>query len=161
MPFGGRDMFSGNHIFMREDFLRLLDLEIRRARRYQNLFGLLKFELQNRAFHGMVGNGKSLKFVLKLLSDELRETDVLGQTNENEVMVILPYCDPLGSETVHRRLSDILNELHLSDRGVQVQSRCACFPKEGTDMEEMLTKLETTNGDDPSEPRLGSTRERL
>jgi GGDEF domain-containing protein len=140
---GGGKMFSRNHVFTGENFFRLLDLEIKRARRYQNLFGVLRFELNNRGSTISGNLGKDLKFVLKLVREEIRETDVLGQTEKNEIMVILPYCDSSGLEVVYARLNNLIRDFHFGDHQVKVHSGFVCFPMEGTDMEEILNKLET------------------
>jgi GGDEF domain-containing protein len=140
---GGANMFSRGHVFRREDFFRLLDLEIKRARRYQNLFGVLRFELHGREAAMSRNLGKDVKFVVKLLQEEIRETDVLAQTEKNEIMVILPYCDSSGSEIVHARLNNLIRDFHFGNQNVTVRSGVVCFPMEGTDMEEVLDKLGT------------------
>jgi len=140
---GGGNMFSGDHVFMRDDFFRLLDLEIKRARRYQNLFGVLKFELDDRRSKGTRSQGRNLKSVLKLLREEVRETDVVGQTKKNEIMILLPYCDSPGSEIVYARLSSLIRDFHFGDDELKIHSGFACFPTEGIDMTEILNKLAT------------------
>ena len=134
-------MFSKSHVFVREDFFRFLDLEIKRARRYQNLFGILRFELCNSKPNGTGNQGESLKFLLKLLQDEIRETDVLGQTEKNEVMIILPYCDSAGSRIVHSRLDALVRDLRLADNAFKINSAFVCFPMEGTDIQDILHRL--------------------
>lgn len=136
-------MFAGSHVFMREDFLHLLDLEIRRARRYQNLFGVLRFELHNPGGGGTRRQGKNLKTLLELLREEIRETDLVGQTKKNEIMILLPYCDSLGSEVVYRRLNGLIRDFHFGDDELKIISGSVCFPMEGTDMTEILNKLAT------------------
>lgn len=138
-------MFSRNHIFAREDFFRLLDLEIKRARRYQNLFGVVRFELKEHGHGGIQNQGKNLRFMLKLLREEIRETDLLGQTEKNEVMILLPYCDSSGSEVVYARLDSLIKDFRFGKEKLKVSSGFVCFPMEGNDMTEILKKLQTRN----------------
>ena len=134
-------MFSTSHVFMREDFFRFMDLEIKRARRYQNLFGVLRFELQNSALGARKNPEKSLKSVFKLLRDEVRETDILGQTKKNEIMILLPYCDSSGSEVVYARLDRLIKDYHFGEDVFKIDSNYVCFPTEGTDLAEILNRL--------------------
>ena len=135
-------MFSRSHLFVREDFFRFLDLEIKRARRYQNLFGVLRFELYNSGPGVRTNPEKGLKSVSKLLRDEIRETDILGQTKRNEIMILLPYCDSSGSEVVYTRLDRLIRDFHFGNHEFRINSSYVCFPTEGTDMAEILNKLE-------------------
>jgi len=123
-------MFSASHICRREDFFRFLDLEIKRARRYQNFFSVMRFELGN---DGTTGT-RSLKPLMALLREEIRETDVIGQTWDNEVMIIFPHCDFLGASVVKLRLNSLIKDFHFGDDGFKINSGLVCFPVEGTDM---------------------------
>ncbi|MBW2123982.1 MAG: diguanylate cyclase [Deltaproteobacteria bacterium] len=133
-------MFSEGPVFVRDDFFQLLDLEIKRARRYQNLFGLLRFELFNTG-KDTGGRNKSLRPLLRLVREEIRETDLVGQTKKNEIMVLLPYCDSIGSEIVCGRLTNLVKDFHFGNDELKVLSGYVCFPMEGTDMGEILNRL--------------------
>jgi len=139
-------MFSASHICRREDFFRFLDLEIKRARRYQNFFSVVRFELRNDGTKGTT----SLKPLITLLREEIRETDVIGQTWDNEVMIILPHCDFSGAGVVNLRLNSLIRDFHFGDDGFKMKSGLVCFPVEGTDMAEILNKLEVRNAEGSS-----------
>ena len=129
-------------IFAREAFLLFLDLEIKRARRYQNFFSVMRFRLSG----GGGGTGSqtnSLKSLAKLLRGEVRETDVLGQTKKNEIMLILPYCDSSGADVVNSRLNGLIRDFHFGKEEFKIDSGLVCFPVEATDMTEILKRLNT------------------
>jgi len=134
-------MFSEGPVFVRDDFFQLLDLEIKRARRYQNLFGLLRFELLDTGGTDTGGRHKSLRSLLQLVREEIRETDLVGQTKKNEIMILLPYCDSIGSEVVYGRLNSLVRDFHFGNDQLKVISGYVCFPMEGTDMGEILNRL--------------------
>lgn len=134
-------MLSTNHIFAREDFFRLLDLEIKRARRYQNFFSVMRFELHEERTRGTRVQGKSLKSLAKLLREEIRETDVIGQTTKNEIMIIFPYCDSSGADIVNRRLNGVVEDFHLGEKGFQIKFALISFPVHANDMTEILSRL--------------------
>lgn len=134
-------MLAVGHVFAREAFLHFLDLEIRRARRYQNFFSVMRFELRNEGAEMTTSQTKSLKSLVKLLRGEVRETDVFGQTREDEIMIILPYCDSAGADVVNTRLKSLISDFHTDSRGFKINSGLVCFPGEANDMTEILNRL--------------------
>jgi len=134
-------MFDSVGIFAREAFLLFLDLEIKRARRYQNFFSVMRFELCSEGKKPKSKGAKSLKSLLKLIREEMRETDVIGQTRDNEVMILLPYCDCAGANCVNMRLGDIIKDFHFGNREFTINSGLVCFPVEANDMAEIMNKL--------------------
>ncbi len=135
-------MLSRNHVFERDEFFRLLDLEIKRARRYQNFFSVMRFALHENGARATTVRAKSLNSLVKLLKGEIRETDVLGHTKKNEIMIILPYCDSSGADIVDSRLNSLIKEFRLGKDEFKIIFRLVCFPTEGTDMAEILKNLE-------------------
>ncbi len=142
---GGRRMFSKSHLFARQDFFRFLDLEIKRARRYQNFFAVMRFELRGEGVKKAKIQAKGLEPLIKLLRGEIRETDVIGQTKKNEIMIILPYCDSSGADIVKIRLNNLVEDFRSGKGEFKIKSGLVCFPMEGTDMAEILTNLGTVN----------------
>jgi hypothetical protein len=73
---GAVAMFAFGHVLNRESFLFLLDLEAKRARRYQNCLSLLSvtFGHLNPLLWG--SPSISLKTLACLLKSELRNTDI-------------------------------------------------------------------------------------
>ncbi len=134
-------MFSAKHVFTREDFFQFLDLEIRRAQRYQNFFSVMKLELPRKRTTAANNQLKTLKALVKLLREEIRETDVIGQTNKSEIMILLPYCDSSGADVVNRRLSSLVEDFHFGEEGLQVKFGLISFPVQANDMAEILYRL--------------------
>jgi hypothetical protein len=126
---------------MREDFYRFLDLEIKRARRYQNFFSIIRFEMLARTKPWTRRQEKHFKSLVNLLREEIRDADVIGQTWDNEVMIILPHCDQSGANVVQMRLSGVIKDFHFGKNDFKVNSDLVCFPVEGTDMPAILEKL--------------------
>ncbi len=134
-------MLVVDRIFAREAFLQFLDLEIKRARRYQNFFSVMRFELCDDNGKGTKRQTKSLRSLIELVTGEVRETDVVGRTTNNEIMIILPYCDSSGADVVNTRLNSLIRDFHFGNRGVKVNSGLVCFPVEANEMTEILNRL--------------------
>ena len=79
-----------SRIMKTDVFLFLLDLEVKRAQRYQNFLSLLLLKFNQCSDDGC---GKDLQACYQALTDllmgETRETDILGAVRENE-LIILP-----------------------------------------------------------------------
>ena len=130
---------------MREDFYRFLDLEIKRARRYQNFFSVIRFEMLAQSEAWTKRQEKHFKSLVNLLREEIRDADVIGQTWNNEVMIILPHCDQSGANVVQTRLGGVIKDFHFGKNDFKVNSDLVCFPVEGTDMPAILEKLSAHN----------------
>jgi len=78
-------------------FLLLLDLEIKKAQRYQNYVSFVSLTFAHLNSLRKENSSVSLKTMGDLRMDELRETDVVGHSGTNRVMVMLPYADMGGS----------------------------------------------------------------
>ena len=131
-------MFAFGHVFNRQSFLFLLDLEIKKAQRYQNYLSLLSFTFDYLNPYLPKNPGISLKTMGNLLKDELRETDVIGQGGANRLLVMLPYSDMLGAQKVRRRLEQTLRDYGFGTRGFAIQIDEVCFPTHATSTEDLL-----------------------
>ncbi|MFQ5842920.1 MAG: diguanylate cyclase domain-containing protein [Thermodesulfobacteriota bacterium] len=131
-------MFAFGHVFNRQFFLFLLDLEIKRARRYQNYLGLLSLTFGH--LNPSSGNPNiSLETLVKLLKDELRETDVLGQGGSaNRLLVMLPHVDMAGAHKVRERLGQILQDYGIGTKGLTIEIGEVCFPTHATNIDDLL-----------------------
>ncbi len=131
-------MFAFGHVFNRQSFLFLLDLEIKRARRYQNYLSLLSLTLGhlNPPFKNP---NISLKTLVNLLKDELRETDVVGQSEiANRLLVMLPHADMAGAHKVRERLGHILQDYGFGAKGLTIEIGEVCFPTHATNIDDLL-----------------------
>ena len=128
---------DGRRISSREMFWYLLDLELKRAMRYQNYFCLLTFKLCRIHDHA---NGKGMQTchqaLSHLLMDELRESDILGSLGEDQLAILLPYADPPVGGLVRSRIEQNLKYNEFKDQGYGVMINQICFPRDGTDTAE-------------------------
>jgi GGDEF domain-containing protein len=139
-------VFAFGNVLNRQSFLFLLDLEIKRAQRYQNFLSLLSLTFGH--LDPSVGEDASisLKTLANLVKDELRETDIVGQAAGNRILVMLPYVDMAGAHTVRERLEKILYEYGFGREGFAVVINEVCFPTHATsfnDLLQMAGNLET------------------
>ncbi|NIO20829.1 MAG: diguanylate cyclase [Candidatus Aenigmarchaeota archaeon] len=131
-------MFAFVHVFDRQSFLFLLDLEIKRARRYQNYLSLLSLTLQDLNPSSGENPGVLLKNLVSLLKDELRDTDILGQSEGNRLLVMLPYADMAGVHKVREKFEKIFQDCGFGTEGLTVEIGEVCFPTHATNIEELL-----------------------
>ncbi len=131
-----------NRVLNREIFLYLLDLEVKRSRRYQNFFCVLILkldELQDR------NDEKRLQACYRrlanLLAEEARDSDVLGTLGEKRLAVILPYADMSSGSNTRSRLESSLQYYDFTREGYQVMVEQVCFPSDGADTSDLLRKV--------------------
>ncbi len=119
----------------REMFWYLLNLELKRALRYQNYFCLLTFRLCRIHDH-TDGKGQQIchQALCHFLMEELRETDILGSLGEDQLAILLPYADPPVGGLVRSRIEQNIKYVEFKDRGYEVMISQICFPRDGTDV---------------------------
>lgn len=120
-------------------FNSLLELELRRSRRYQYFTSLLMIEASVQLLDRLGKTERdSLHKVATLLRKELRETDIVGLRGDRIVTVLLPYSDRPSSRNVAARLSGWVSDL-LAGVGEKVEAQIrvggASFPSDATDLE--------------------------
>lgn len=128
-------------ILNRELFLFLLDLEVKRARRYQNFLCLVFFKIKQ---FSQEDNGGALKACYKalggLLMEEIRESDIIGSLDLNKLVVLLPYADLQGGSHVKSRFEDALRYYDFKSGGLEVMIDQVCFPVHGTGTMDLIRK---------------------
>jgi GGDEF domain-containing protein len=132
-------------VLNRDLFLFLLDLEVKRARRYQNFLCLLLLKLKpfSKNDNGP-GSQNFYKTLSNLLMEEMRESDVLGSLGEHQLAILLPYADILAGDHAKYRFEGVLKCFDLKSKGYEVMIDQICFPRNGTDSIELIKKaLET------------------
>ncbi|MFX0200359.1 MAG: diguanylate cyclase domain-containing protein [Candidatus Hodarchaeota archaeon] len=134
-------MFAFAHVFDRESFLFLLDLEIKRARRYQNYLSLLSLTLRDLNPSPGENPGVAIKNLAYLLKDELRDTDFVGEGDVNRLLVMLPYADTVGAHRVKEKLEKTFQDYGLGAEGLAVEIGEVCFPTHGSNIEELLRRV--------------------
>jgi GGDEF domain-containing protein len=140
-PLPKRPEEAFGRILNRDLFLFLLDLEVKRARRYQNFLCLVFFKIKQ---FSQEDNGGSLKACYKTLSDllmeEIRESDIIGSLDLNKLVVLLPYADLQGGSHVKSRFEDALRYYDFKRGGLEVMIDQVCFPVNGTDTTDLIKR---------------------
>ncbi len=138
---GGRG--SGfSRILDKDFFLYLLDLEVKRGRRYQNFLSLLVVDMV--AIND--GNGgadlqASYEMLSTLLKEEMRETDIFGALGEKRLVVLPPYADVIAGGQAKSRFESLLEHYDFKSKGCAVMVHQVSFPTNGTDTAELMKKL--------------------
>jgi GGDEF domain-containing protein len=131
-----------SRIFNREVFFQLLDLEVERARRYQNFFCLLILTVKR--LTGQMERGALRDFYQKLcglLSDGLRESDILGALDKDKVVALLPYADLMAGDSVKTRFEENLRYFNYHEERFEVEVKRLCFPADGTGTGDLIQRL--------------------
>jgi len=132
-------------ILNRESFLNLLKFEVRRARRYQNFFCILLLKLSRISGYEN-GDGNSLQScyqtLTQLLLEDLRDSDILGSLENNQMAILIPYADLLAIGPFRSRLESNLKYYEFEDKGYEVTMDLFCFPVDGTDTADLIGKLQ-------------------
>ena len=129
-------------ILSKDLFLYLLDLEVKRGRRYQNFLSILILDLIALSKgDGGTGLETTYQMLTTLLKDEMRETDIFGALGQNRLIVLLPYADLLAGELAKSRFETILEHYDFKGRGYKVKVHQVSFPTNGTDTAELMKKL--------------------
>ena len=129
-------------IMNRESFLNMLDLEVKRARRYQNFFTILKVKLSPLpGFENGIGLKTCCKTLSDLLIEELRESDILGSLVDDQWAILIPYADLSVIGLLRSRLMGSLEEYDFKRKGYEVMADLICFPIDGTNTADLIGKL--------------------
>jgi hypothetical protein len=129
-------------VLSKDLFLYLLDLEVKRGRRYQNFLSILILDLiALPTGDGGANLETTYQMLTTLLKDEMRETDIFGALGENRLIVLLPYADLLAGEQAKSRFESILEHYDFRSKGYKVKVHQVSFPTNGTDTAELVKKL--------------------
>ncbi|MBP1712978.1 MAG: hypothetical protein H6Q43_1468 [Deltaproteobacteria bacterium] len=139
----GKRFGGGPGRILKQDlFLDLVDLEVKRARRYQNFFCILVMRLNQLADHdnGTLQRSCSQK-LSHLLAEELRESDILGTLSESCFAALLPYGDCTAGDSTRSRFEGSLKYYDFKNEGYEVKIEQICFPLDGTDTADIVKKV--------------------
>lgn len=138
--------------FLEEDFRVLtpeafefvLNNELKRAVRSQNFLTLLLLEpTLADAPAGANGERERLvKHIAGLVSREVRETDLLSQTDRNRLSIVLLDADLQNSMRVVDRLMSRFEHYEFS-RPIRIEVGAACCPTHGADAESLRLAAES------------------
>ena len=135
------DQAEFGRVLKKDLFLYFFDLEVKRARRYQNFLCLLLLNLKQLP---KTNNGRYFQTYQKtlgnLLSREVRETDMLGSFGKNKLAVLLPYADASAGDHAKSRLESTLKYYDFKSKGYEVTIDQISFPMNGTDTIDLIKK---------------------
>jgi PleD family two-component response regulator len=126
----------------REIFFQLLDMEVKRARRYQNFFCVLLLKLTQLSNQDAgARRADCYRRLSHLLKEEFRESDILGRLGENCIAALLPYGDAAAGEQTKSRFEGNLKYFDFPHEGYQVQVEQILFPMDGTSSSDLIQKV--------------------
>jgi len=147
MMAGDREIFAGEfrsshgRVLDRDLFFFLLDLEVKRARCYQNFLCpmLLKIKpfLKNEVQEEKDAYGRILS---DILTEETRDSDIIGALEKNHLAVLLPYADSKAGDHVKSRFEDTLRYYDVKDRKFGIIFDQVCFPINGADTMDLIKR---------------------
>ena len=121
-------------------FEYLLDMEIRRAMRYQYFFSLLIIEPDLR--EDIHNESDIIKAIAEIISDEVRVTDTIGRMNKNNFYVILPHAETSCTLTVAERIRNRVESYTFSKNNGTIKKTisigAACFPTHSNELKNLV-----------------------
>ena len=144
---------ENSRVLTPEAFDFVLSNELKRAVRSQNFLTLVHIEPTIRGAAGG-GNGEretAVREIARLISREVRETDLLSQTAPGRLSVVLLDADLQNSIGVIERLMSRLDH-YVFSRPLSIQVGAACCPTNGADVESLRRAAEAQR----VHPRPGS-----
>ena len=142
IQYEGEEDSGSRRILSRDHFFSLLDLEVKRARRYQNFFSIIVMRLKKLASHD---NGFNLSSCYQklahLLREEIRESDVVGIVNDNSIAALLPYGDSVCGENAKSRFDRNLKFFDFPKEGYEIKVDQVCFPMDVTNTPDLIKRL--------------------
>jgi hypothetical protein len=128
-------------ILSKDLFLYLLDYEVKRALRYQNFISILLMRLvpYSRDNDG-TGFKACQQTLVNMLTQEMRETDILGFIEENRLVALLPYADATSGAQARSRFESTLKYYDFESWGYEVMVQQFCFPRNGTNTTDLIKK---------------------
>lgn len=127
----------------REIFFQLLDMEVKRARRYQNFFCVLLMKLTRLSVQDNGARQTDCYTRLShLLKEEFRESDILSHLSESCIAALLPYGDAATGEQTKSRFEGNLKYFDFRHEGYEVKIEQIFFPMDGTSSSDLIQKME-------------------
>ena len=131
-----------DRILNRETFFYLLDMEVKRSRRYQNFFSVLVLRFYQ--LFGEDNSGKLLNcsnHLTQLMQGEFRESDVLASLGGNTLVALLPFADESAVSKVRSHFESSLESCDLKNKGYDVRINQVCFPMDGTSSRDLIRNI--------------------
>lgn len=128
-----------SHVLTSEAFEFVLNNELKRAVRSQNYLTLVHVEPTIRG--GAGDPDSAVREIARLISRDVRETDLLARTVSGRLSIVLLDADFPNSIGVIDRLMSRLNNYAFS-RPLTIKVGAACCPTHGADVESLRREAE-------------------
>ena len=143
-PGGPEEPFG--RILNRDLFHFVLDIEVKRSRRYQNFLCLMLFKIKQFSEQGDRGSLQACYRKLgHLLMEETRESDIIGSLELDRLVVLLPYADMKAGAHVKSRFEDSLKYYDFKSKGIEIMIDQVCFPVNGADTTDLFQQALRTD----------------
>lgn len=130
-------------IYNRYYFIKTLDLEITRSKRYNSKFSLLLGDIDDfKKFNdnlGYVVGDEILKTVAKVIKENIRSSDILIRYGGDEFVIILPNSDKKSSIPLINRIT---NSLINTDPQISMSWGVLCYPDDTTNKDILISKVD-------------------
>jgi len=149
------------HVLTSEAFEFVLNNELKRAVRSQNFLTLVHVEptIGGGAGGGNGDRDTAVREIARLISRDVRETDLLAQTGTGRLSVVLLDADFPNSIGVIDRLMSQLNNYTFS-RPVTIKVGAACCPTHGADADSLRRAAEAQPVHPPPDDRSSASNAR-
>ncbi len=139
---------GAHRVLDRNLFLFLLDLEVKRARRYQNYICLLHLKLNTVMDEVSLQELETCHETLgDLLSVEMRDSDLLAPWGENQWLVLLPYADHQTGKKARSRFEETLRYFDFKKRGIDIAIDQWVFPGQWTNAVDLVHHVLSSGSD--------------
>jgi len=126
-PGGGRapavdsDGFLSSSLFSQAQILHLMKNEFARARRHGIPMGIVLMQVDRLAqladLHGAQLRAAVKQAIARLVREKTRGSDLLGTTNDDRYLLVLPHTDLGQTRVVAERLHQVFSEMDVSVDG--------------------------------------------
>ena len=138
-PGGPEEPFG--RILNRDLFHFVLDIEVKRSRRYQNFLCLMLFKIKQFSQESDRGGMQACYRKLgDLLMEETRESDIIGSLELDRLVVLLPYADMKAGAHVKSRFEEALKYYDFKSKDIEIMIDQVCFPINGTDTMDLIKR---------------------
>ena len=143
IPSGSKEPFG--RILNPDLFHFVLDIEVKRSRRYQNFLCLMLFKIKQFSQEDDRGDMQACYRKLgDLLMEETRESDIIGFLELDKLVVLLPYADMKAGAHVKSRFEDTLKYYDFESKGIEIMIDQVCFPINGSDTTDLIKRASRT-----------------
>ena len=139
---------SLTNIFNRQYFNQLLDMDIKKAKRYDYTFSLIMIDLDNfknvNDTYGHLEGDEILKRFSQLVASLLRTTDTFARWGGEEFMILLPYTDvEQASKLAESLRKTIENYCKSAQKNTTISLGVTSFKALEDDKEELISRCDT------------------